>query len=333
MFEVAFSHPWLLLLALAPLALPLVRRLPAFLKRGALPLSTYDWLPASSKKSAYPRRLADFLRAAALICLVLIVAGIAPVSRGPVGEEQPEALVIVLDISSSMTAEDFSPGNRLRAAKQLLKSFASTHSDSELGLILLSASPRLMVPVSAERDALLRALDEASPAGYEEDGTAIGSGIASAINRLRDGSWSRRTILLVTDGVNNRGALAPTDAARIAAGMGIRIDTVGIGTDSVSHYWAPLAQGGVVEVEARIEIDDKELEEVARITGGRYRRATNSDQLRLALLSLDSGRRQVVKSESSRWIFSWVQILAAASILLIYAEFVLTRFAYPELPG
>jgi Ca-activated chloride channel family protein len=333
MFQVTFSHPWLLLLALAPPALPLLRRLPAFLKRGALRLSTYDWLPAPTKRSAYPRRLADLLRVAALICLVLIVAGIGPVSREPAGKEQPEALVIVLDISSSMTAVDFSPGNRLKAAKQLLKSFVSSHPELELGLILLSASPRLMVPVSAARDVLLRALDEASPAGYGEDGTAIGSGIASAINRLRDGPWSRRRILLVTDGVNNRGALAPTDAARIAAGMGIRIDTVGIGTDSVSHYWVPLAQGGVVEVEARIEIDDREMGEVAGITGGRYRRVTNSEQLRLALLSLDSDRRQVVTSGSSRRSFSWMQVLAGASILMICAEFVLTRFAYPELPG
>jgi Ca-activated chloride channel family protein len=190
-----------------------------------------------------------------------------------------------------------------------------------------------MVPVSTQRDALLKALDEASPADYWEDGTAIGSGIASAINRLRDGPWKRRKILLVTDGVNNRGALAPADAARIAAELGIRIDAVGIGTNSVSRFWVPSAQGGVVEVEARIEIDDKELEEVAKITGGKYWRATNADELRQALISLDSDRGRLVTSTAPRRVFPWAQLLAAASILLIYAEFVLIRFAYPELPG
>jgi Ca-activated chloride channel family protein len=333
MLKATFSHPWLLLLALVPLVLPLVRRLPAFRERGMLSLSTYDWLPERGKKLGYPRWFADLLRAAALICVVLIAAGIGPEPRGPVTNEQPDALVIVLDISSSMTAEDFSPGNRLNAARQLLRSYASSHGDSELGLIFFAASPRLIVPVSAQRDAVFHALDEASPAGYGEDGTAIGSGIASAINRLRDGPWKRRKILLVTDGVNNCGALAPADAARIAAGMGIRVDAVGIGTDSVSRYWVPSAQGGVVEVEARIEIDDKELEEVTKITGGRYWRATNSDEMRRALISLGSDRGQPVASGASRRVLPWAQILAAASILLIYAEFVLMRFAYPELPG
>lgn len=330
MSKLGFSHPWLFLLVLVPLALPFLRRLLVFRRRGSLSLSTCDWISPSAESSAYPRWLADLCRIAAVTLLIVIAAGIHGTAV-PVETDRQEAMVIVLDVSSSMTAEDFSPGNRLEAAKQLLTEFASVHANVDLGLILLAASPRLMVPVTREAGALYQALRKANPAGYEEDGTAIGSGIASAVNRLRDGPWRRR-ILLVTDGVNNRGALAPADAARIAAGMDMRIDTVGIGSDSVSRYWVPSAQGPPVEARARIQIDDKALEEVSRITGGSYRRVTNSDELRQALLSLRLEGRRVTTASADANV-SWLQLLAAATILLICLEFTLTRLLCPELPG
>ncbi|MBZ5495839.1 MAG: VWA domain-containing protein [Acidobacteriia bacterium] len=333
MAEVGFSHPWLLLLVLIALILPLLRLLPVLRRRGLVSLATYEWMPAFARSSAYPLWLADSLRIAALICLVFIAAGIRSGRAVTVEAGQPEALVILLDVSSSMTAEDFSPGNRLEAAKELLTEFAPSHANAELGLILLAASPRLMFPVTPEEGALPQALKKVSPAGYGEDGTAIGSGIASAINRLRDLPWRRRRILLITDGVNNRGALAPADAARIAASMGVRIDTVGIGTDSVLRYWVPSQQGPPVEVNARIQIDDKALEEVSRITGGNYKRVTNSDELRGALKSLEPGGRQIPADVSARRDLSPVRLLAAVSVVFIVVEFVLTRFAYPELPG
>lgn len=120
MSEIGFSHPWLLLLALVPLALPLVRLLPSLRKRGLVSISTYDWMPLAAASPPYARWFADALRVLALLCLTLIAAGIRSGKSIPVTAESSEALVIVLDVSSSMTAEDFSPGNRLEAAKILL---------------------------------------------------------------------------------------------------------------------------------------------------------------------------------------------------------------------
>jgi Ca-activated chloride channel family protein len=332
MSEIGFSHPWLLLLALPPLVYPFIGRISALRRRGTVGLSTYDWMPAAARSSPVPRRLAALLRVVALLCLVFIAAGIRSRAMVPVEAVQPEALMIVLDISSSMTAEDFSPGNRLEVSKQLLKEFVSSRSETDTGLILLAASPRLQVPVTLDRGFLLKALGEVRPAAFGEDGTAIGSGIASAVNRLRDELWSRRRIILVTDGVNNRGALAPTDAARISADMGIRIDAIGIGTDTVSRYWVPTAQGPPMEIRARIEIDDKALETVAKLTGGSYRRVMNEDELRRALVSLNNESPIRRASPVPRELFGWVQLLAAVSIVLICLEFALKRVFFAELP-
>ncbi len=333
MSEFGFTDPWLLGLAVIPLMLPLLRRWPGFRKRGILSISSYAWLPASGVPRAPGRRKAEALRIAGLLCLVPVAAGIEtgkPVSTDIV---RPDGLVIVLDTSSSMTARDFGTADRLETAKQLLGDFISESSGVETGLIVLAASPRLMVPATQDRDALQKALAAVRPAGFGDDGTAIGSGIASAINRLRYGKWRERRILLVTDGVSNRGPLAAVDAARIAAGMNIRIDTVGIGTDSVSRFWVPVAEGPPVEVEARIEIDDQALTELARITGGSYARVTNAEQLRRALIALQPEDVKITQEESYRRDYTWIRFLAAACILFVCLEFVMRQFVISELPG
>ncbi len=333
MSNVSFSHPWLLLLGLIPLALPVILRVARLRRQGTVDLSTFDWLPASAAGSFLPERLGLLLRLAVLACLVVIAAGIRSGGSALVESAPREAMVIVLDVSSSMTAEDFSPGNRLEAAKAVLSEYVLSRPKTELGLILLAASPRLVVPVTSRTGFLPQALKAAAPAAFGEDGTAIGSGIASAANRLRDGPWDQRRILLVTDGVNNRGALSPADASRIAAQLGIRIDTIGIGTDQVSRYWAPAPQGPPVEIRARIQIDDRALEEVSRIAGGSYRHVDNPDTLRRALAALDpDGQAQRIVA-TARNDFPWVQRLAVVSLLLICVEFLLTRFVWPELPG
>jgi len=331
MSAIRFSHPWLLLLALVPLALVFLSRSPLLRRRHGLALSSYDWIPAAGRSSAYPLRLASLSRFAALVCLVLIAAGIR-IDR-VVAAKPPEALIILLDVSSSMTAEDFSPTNRLEAAKELLSEFAVTRTNTDLGLILMAASPRLMVPATLERDAIGQALSRAVAAGFEEDGTAIGSGIASAVNRLRNGPWYRRRILLVTDGVNNRGALAPMDAARIAAAMGITIDTIGIGSDTISRYWIPSASGAPIEVKARIQIDDKALESVSRITGGSYRHVANSTELRHALELLAADSRENPPTAAPQPDYAGIRWLMVFAVFLIGVEFLLTRFVFPELPG
>ncbi len=333
MIDFVFTHPWLLWLVLLPLALFFLERLPSVRQRGTFLLSTSDWISHRAANPAPPRWFTAWIRVVALICLVPIAAGLQSGRMVPLEVQKPEALVIVLDVSSSMTAEDFKPENRLAAAKELLKEFVASHEKLEVGLVLLAASPRLAVPVTPDHPYLIEALDKVSSAAYGEDGTAIGSGIASAINRLREQSARRNRILLVTDGVNNRGALSPADAARIAADMGVVINAIGIGTDAVSRFWVPSPQGVPAERNARIEIDDGALEQLAEITGGSYKRVTGYDEMRQALLSLAEEISPLVEGYGREVDYTWVQWLSAACILFICLEFVLTRFVFFELPG
>lgn len=323
------SHPWLLLIGLAPPAL-LILQLSIRRRDGAVDLSGFEWISGAGKMR--PSVAPAIFRAAALVCLAPVVAGLQPAEvRKPV--PPPEALVIVLDVSSSMTAADFTPVDRLQAARLRLKEFVLRHPELELGLIQLAASPRLLVPVTSEHEAVLRALDGIEPAGYGEDGTAIGSGVASAVNRLRGGPWGKRRVLLVTDGVNNRGPVAPLDAARAARALGVSVDAVGIGTNRISRFWAPSENGPAAEVRARIEIDDKALQELAEETGGSYRRVRSSGELADALAALGPGSENTVPAVEAAPDFRRIQLPALAALVLLCVELLLSQIVLSELPG
>jgi Ca-activated chloride channel family protein len=265
-----------------------------------------------------------------MLCLAPLIAGLT-VSAPRKAREIP-ALVVVLDNSSSMTAEDFSPANRLRAAKENLKKFALANPGLQLGVVTFAGSSTLVVPVTGDHGVVVRAVDQIRPAAYEEDGTAIGTGLASAVNRLKEGPWTSRKILLITDGVSNRGAVSPVDAARIATLLGITIDTVGIGTDAVSRFWAPSPDGLLVELKARIEIDDEALSAISRSTGGLYTRARSAEQLHAAMESAASRMPRPVVPEENREAPFWIRLLAATATVLLLAEFALAHFFAPHLP-
>jgi len=331
--EVEFSHPWLLTLSIAGIAVCLLRWFYISRKQSALGFSAYRWMPRGRGVPTRVDTIGLILRLSALFSLVLIIAGMGGRRSAEIALEQPAALVIVLDTSSSMTAEDFAPENRLSAAKTHLKDLVSANPHLEFGLIQFAASPQLLVPVTRDRQAVLQTLETVGHAEFGEDGTAIGSGIASAVNRLRRGPWAHRRILLITDGVNNRGALAPLDAARIAATLGITVDAIGIGTDEVSRFWAPSELGRPVEVKAQIDIDDRALEELTRETRGTYQRVRNSDELGQALSSLEGVRASAAVGRLYESDPLWPRLLTMLAIIMICLEFILSRFTHLELPG
>jgi Ca-activated chloride channel family protein len=232
-----------------------------------------------------------------------------------------------------MTAEDFKPENRLQEAKKDLKEFVSRNPDLEIGLVVFAATAQLLVPITPDHAAVQRALDSVSPAAYGEDGTAIGSGIASAANRLRSGNWPKRSILLITDGVNNRGAISPLDAARLAKELSIPIHALGMGTDGLSRYFVPRQEGGTLALQARIEIDDDALMSLARESGGDYERVRSSQELAHALVRLRPGTPETQSLVTFGPDIRWPQILASLALLLLGVEFILTHFVFSELPG
>jgi Ca-activated chloride channel family protein len=185
-------------------------------------------------------------------------------------------IVIALDISTSMLSEDFHP-NRVEAAKKTAMSFIDGRPDDRIGLVVFSGESFTQCPVTIDHDVLKNLFQSIKP-GMIMDGTAIGNGIATAINRLKDSKSKSKIIILLTDGVNNMGLIAPLTAAEIAKTFGIRCYTIGVGTKGVAPYpfQTPF---GIQYQNIPVQIDEDLLRQIAGMTGGKYFRATNNKTL------------------------------------------------------
>ena len=273
-----FAHPWaLLLLPLVPVVIWALTRH----GRGGLRHPR-----ASALGRATPRRFAEVmarlpgaLRVAATIALIIGIAG--PRTGQAVVDVDAEgiAIMLVLDVSSSMLAEDFAPQNRLAVAKTTVASFIQGREYDRIGMVAFSGEALTQVPLTIDYPVLFRALEQLR-VGMLEDGTAIGTGLATGANRLREAAGKSRVMILMTDGENNRGQIDPITAARAAAAFDIKIYTIGVGSEGVARV--PVARGvfgGYQYANIPVHIDEELLTEVADITGGQYFRATNEEAL------------------------------------------------------
>lgn len=290
-----FEFPWLLLVLMA---LPawwwwrMRRERPdgiVFSRVGLL-----KSLPRAGK--SLPRALFT-LRNVALAGFVVAVA--RPRAPGRMQRSSSEGIDIVLafDISSSMLAEDFQPQNRLEVARQKVKEFVRLRQSDRIGVVAFSGEALTQVPLTTDYPVVLAALENLQP-GQLEDGTAIGTAIATAANRLRDAPGRSRVMILLTDGVNNRGSIDPRTAAQAAAAFGIRIYTIGVGTEGMAPV--PVGRGvfGLRYENRPVEIDDELLTDVAQSTGGRYFRARDAAALTRITEEIDRLERTPVQTRS-----------------------------------
>ena len=186
-------------------------------------------------------------------------------------------IMIALDISSSMLAQDLRP-NRLEASKDVAIEFISGRETDRMGLVVYSGESFTQCPLTSDHAVLIN-LFKGIESGMIEDGTAIGMGLANSVNRLKDSKAKSKVIILLTDGVNNRGAIAPLTAAEIAKTFGIRVYTIGVGTMGMAPAPVQTPFGTRLQ-NVKVEIDEETLQQIAAATDGRYFRATNNDKLR-----------------------------------------------------
>ena len=264
-------------------------------------------------------RLPYLLRGALLAALVLAVA--RPRTGTTVVETESEGIAIVLavDISSSMLALDMTPRDRLEAAKETVGEFVRARPYDRLGLVAFAGEALTQVPVTVDHGVVRQAVANLQ-VGQLEDGTAIGTAIATAANRLRHAPGESKVIVLLTDGENNRGEIDPLTAAQAAAAYGVRIYTIGVGRDGVAPV--PVARGpfGFEYANMPVRIDETLLRRVAETTGGQYFRATNAQALSDIYERIDvlertpvSVRRTVEYSDYGKW---WL----ALAVGLLLAE-------------
>jgi len=274
----SFAYPWLLLLlVLLPLYVWRTRRAApqtiTFSRAGLLGRIA----PASSRVIA---RLPGWLRALAFAAIVIAIA--TPRTGASVVDVDAEgiAIALVVDISSSMLAEDFDDRNRLAVAKETVAEFVRGRQYDRIGLVAFAGEALTQVPITIDYPIILQALDQLQAGtGMLEDGTAIGTAIATAANRLRRAPGNSRVMILMTDGENNRGEIDPLTAAKASAAFGIKLYTVGVGSDGFAPM--PIAAGplGVQYTNVQVNIDEELLTEVAALSGGQYFRATNTQAL------------------------------------------------------
>ncbi len=272
----SFARPFLLLLlALLPLWWWWRRRRLARLA-GA---SMSDVRPAMGPvERLWVARLPVWLRSLALGAWIIAAAGPRLGSARAELRSEGISIVLAVDISSSMLAEDFSPANRLDVARRTATEFVRARSSDRIGLVAFAGQALTQVPITTDYQVLEEAIRQLR-VGMLEDGTAIGTAIATSANRLRRAPGKSKVVVLLTDGENNKGTVDPRTAAHAAATFGIRIYTIGVGTQGEAPV--PTGQGplGLRYETMPVKIDEALLSEVARNTGGRYFRATDAASL------------------------------------------------------
>lgn len=237
-------------------------------------------------------------------------------------------IVLSMDLSSSMLAQDFQPNNRLEVAKARAKQFVRARENDRIGVVAFAGEALTQVPLTTDQPVVLQSIDNLQ-AGQLEDGTAIGLGIATAANRLRDAPGKSRVMIVVTDGVNNRGDIDPLSAAKAAAVYGIKIYGIGVGTEGV----APVPVGrdvfGLRFENQPVKIDEALLRQIASLTGGRYFRARDGAALGQIYAQIDRLERAPVESKTQVSYTELYRVALGLAIAALMLELALTAWKAP----
>jgi Ca-activated chloride channel family protein len=319
---------WLALLVALPFAWWWARRrrrealvLPALARAGTLPRTWRErlrWAP-------------DALRVAAFLAMVLALARPQELAAGRPLTTSGVDIVLTIDASGSMKAEDFQPRNRLEVAKQAAIDFVEQRPSDRLGLVTFAGQAVTQAPLTLDHQAVGGAIRRIEIGGLT-DGTAIGTALATAVNRLRASDARSKVVILLTDGVNNAGQIDPLTAARTAQALGVRVYTIGVGTTGEAPYLLDDPRFGRRYVRVVVRIDEEVLREISARTGGRYFRATDPEALSQVYAAIDrlersplSGRRPVARIDRYAWVL-------ALALGLVVAEGVLRGTLFRRLP-
>lgn len=326
-----FARPWLLLLLLL---FPLWRLLTRNAAERAIVFSrasVLGWL--ATLRAERLAKVPELLRGGVIALLIIALAG--PRTGSSVVDVNAEgiAIVITLDISSSMLAEDLAPTNRMEVARATIRDFIKGRQYDRIGLVAFAGEALTQVPITIDYPVLFQALDQLQPgSGMLEDGTAIGTGLATSANRLRRVEGKSKVIILATDGENNRGEIDPLTAARAAAAYGIKVYTIGIGSEGVARV--PVARGpfGVQYASLPVHIDEGLLRQISDMTGGRYFRAQTRQAL--AAIYAQINRLEKTKVNVRRYMdyTPWHLPLVLVAAALVIAEWFLRSSRWGRVP-
>ena len=287
----------------------------------------------SVKKSPL-KRFRHILFVLRIAVLSLLIVGFARPQSGQSEEEiitEGIDIIMAMDISSSMLAEDFKPKNRLEAAKLVAADFIKGRQNDRIGLVVFASQSFTQCPLTLDYGILLKFLEEID-IGMIEDGTAIGMALGNCVNRLRDSSAKSKVVILLTDGQNNRGELDPLTAAKVAKAFNIRVYTIGAGADGNALYPVDDPFFGKRYVKMEVKIDEDLLKQVAVETGGKYFRATDKEKLEQIYAEIgELEKTKIEVKEYTRYKELFLKYLVIALGLLI-VEIVLANTKFKKIP-
>ena len=291
--------------------------------------TSVPWTLKGHSLMSFLRHVPFLLR---IMALVLIIVAIArPRSSQDMERVDTEGIDIILamDVSTSMLARDFTP-DRINASKDIAIEFISQRPSDRMGIVVFAGESFTQCPLTTDRATLINMMKEVQT-DLIEDGTAIGNGLATAVARMKDSDAKSRVVILLTDGVNNRGEISPQMAAEIAKTYGIRVYTIGVGANGMAPY--PVMTPWGVEVQnVKVEIDEALLSEIADATGGRYFRATDNTKLAeiySEINKMEKARTTVDSFPVYKELFGRYALLALLALLL---ELVFNWFVIRRLP-
>lgn len=327
-----FASPkilWLLLLLIPLVAYYIYRS-----RQGgaAVIVSTTDSVKRAPKTLRYYLRHVPFgLRVVSLSLIIIAIA--RPQSAEHYTNTTTEGIDIVLavDVSTSMLAKDFTP-DRLSVAKEVASEFIGDRTGDRIGIVVFAGESFTQSPLTTDQSSLQTMLGRIS-SGIIEDGTAIGNGLATSINRLRESDAKSKVVILLTDGVNNRGEISPLTAAKIAKDMDIKVYTIGIGRRGTAPYPVFDERGREVNVvNMKVEIDEKMLRDIASQTGGEYFRATDKQTLEAIYERINQLEKSRVEVENRTTLYEEYLAFVLWALAALLLEFILNRIILRRIP-
>ncbi len=327
-----FASPhmlWLLLLLIPMVAYYIYRAL----QGGAtIKISSVEGVKGAPRTYRYYlRHLPAVLRVAAVALLIVALARPRSSEMNSKSSSEGIDIMMAIDISGSMLARDFKP-DRMTAAKEVAGSFIADRFSDRIGLVGFAGEAFTQSPLTTDKGALQTLLSNLR-GGIIEDGTAIGNGLATALNRLRESEAKSKVIILLTDGVNNRGEITPLTASEIAKEMKVKVYTIGVGSRGEAPYPRVDMYGNIVGyAPAKVEIDEDVLREIAQSTGGRYFRATNKEKLEEIYDEINELETSKVEVTDFTIYHEEFLIWAIVAFGLLALEFIITTLILKRLP-
>ncbi len=299
-------------------------------QQGAVLVSSLKSFRNTSSFKSKLRHLPFVFRLLAIVFIIIALARPQTHYDEKNAEGEGVDIVLCLDVSGSMLAQDFHP-NRLEAAKQVAADFVENRPTDRIGLVIFAGESFTQCPITTDHDVLKSQIYQVH-GGFIVDGTAIGAGLATSVDRLRNSKAKSRVIILLTDGENNGGLIDPETAKEIAKAEGVKVYTIGIGSDGYASTPVETAGGEVVMQQEKVNIDEKLLNEIAAETGGKYFRSKGNESLTSIYKEIDQLEKTKIEITTTRHYTEKFHPLALFAMIFIFLEVLLRLTLFKKFP-